>query len=82
MGHSTAYSEVALCRFASSQSFANLMHNLMLPSSQSGHRSVLHSLLLEFDRHGWLVVKIEGEAAGVLKLSGCQSVIRSTAKKK
>lgn len=79
MGPSTAYSEVAFCRLASSQPLANLVRNLMFPSSQSREWSVLHSLFLEFDRHGWQVARTEGKAAGVLKLSGCQSVSQSAA---
>ncbi len=61
-GYSTTYSKVALCRLASSQPFANLVRDLMFPSSQSRDWSVLYGLFLEFDRHGELV-------AGGLRLS-------------
>ena len=79
MGHPTAYGEIALCRFASSQPLADLVCDLMFPSSQPGERSVLHGLFLKFDRHVWLVARIEGEAAIALKLFGYQS-IRSSGK--
>lgn len=60
MGHSTAYSEVALCRFASGQPFANLVRDLMFPFPQPRDWRILHSLFLEFDRHGWLVASTGG----------------------
>lgn len=53
--HSTAYSKVALCRFTSSQSLANLMRDLMFPPPQARDWSILHSLFLEFNGHLWLV---------------------------
>lgn len=80
MRHSTAYSEVASCRFASRQPLADLVHDLMFPSSQSRNRSVLDSLFLEFDGHDWLVARTEGEATGVVKISGYQSVSQLAAR--
>ena len=69
-----AYSEIALCRFASSQPFTELVHELMFPSPDARDWSIPHGFFLKFDRHGWQAARTEDKAAKVLKDSDSQSI--------
>ena len=68
------YSEIALCRFASSQPFTELVHELMFPPPQARHWSIPHGFFLKFDRHGWQAARTEDKAAKVPKVSDPQSI--------
>ena len=69
-----AYSKIALCRFTSSQSFTELVHELMFASPEARDWSIPHGFFLEFDRHGWQAARTEDNAAKVPKVSNSQSI--------
>ena len=62
-----AYSEIALCRFASSQPFTELVHELMFPSPKARDWSIPHGFFLKLDRHGWQAARTEDKATEVLE---------------
>ena len=69
-----AYSEIALSRFASSEPFTKLVHELMFPRPEARDWSIPHGFLLKFDRHGWQAARTEDNAAKVPEVSDSQSI--------